>query len=219
MKAKIIKEKVTANRRKEIWEIGKSKKFTIPTIYILTPTEASFSIHGDGSISDFIHESQVDPKIPIIRIDGAKKSGVVYSDQGTIFVRIFGPIHEVIKCKKIFLEVAQRIFLKNGIYCFASSHRPGSNDLVVVIDGKEKKFCGCYTDLSQSYFSFFITLDFDIESVKSVYKMDSPKFLSRGNVNSIGDVVAGLKEIKPELDEKIVDELIIALSGELGWEL
>lgn len=219
MKATIIKENVTAARRKEIWEMGKTQTFEQPTIYVVKPTEASLSIHGSDPLSTHIDESKVPAELPIIRIDSAKNSGVVYTDENVILVRIFGAGRHVLGARKEFTKVAIETLATNGITAKLSSHRPSANDLVVEIDGKEKKFSGCYSDLKQSYFSFFITLDFNSAAVADLYLLNTKKFASRVEVTNIADAVTGLRAVKPEIDETIVDQIISALATKLGWEL
>jgi hypothetical protein len=216
-KATIIKENVTAERRKEIWEMGKTQKFAQPTIYIIKPTEPTLSIHGTDPLSKYINESEVPTGTSIIRIDANKNSGVVYTDSNTVLVRIFGSIFDILSARREFVNVAIQTLDKYGIKAKLSSHRPGSNDLVVEVDGKEKKFSGSYTELSQSYFSFFITLDFNSEVVKDLYRLDTDKFSARGNILSISDAVCGLREVKSDIDESIVDEIVKSLISKLNY--
>ena len=216
-KATIIKENVTAERRKEIWEMGKTQKFVQPTIYIIKPTEPTLSIHGTDPLSKYINESEVPTGTSIIRIDANKNSGVVYTDSNTVLVRIFGSIFDILSARREFVNVAIQTLDKYGIKAKLSSHRPGANDLVVEVDGKEKKFSGSYTELSQSYFSFFITLDFNSEVVKNLYRLDTDKFSARGNILSISDAVCGLREVKSDIDESIVDEIVKSLISKLNY--
>ncbi len=217
-KATIIKENVSAERRKEIWEIGKTKKFDQPTIYIVKPTEPTLSIHGTDPLSKYINEDSLPKGIPVIRIDGSKNSGVIYSDSNNILVRIFGSTHDILSARREFVNVSIETLDKYGIKAKLSSHRPGANDLVIEIDGKEKKFSGSYTELTQSYFSFFVTLDFDVDVVKDLYRLDTDKFSARGNILSISDAVCGLREVNPNIDESVVDEIVKTLSDKLGWK-
>lgn len=218
-KAILIKENVTAERRKEIWEMGKTQKFDQPTIYIVKPTEPTLSIHGNDPLSKYINEAALSTGTSIIRIDGSKNSGVIYSDSNTILVRIFGSTYDVISARKAYADVAIQTLAKHDIKAQISSHRPEANDLVVVVDGREKKFSGAYTELVQSYFSFFITLDFDADAVKNLYLLDTDKFSARGSVKNISDVVTGLRTVNASVDESVVDEIITALASRLGWEL
>jgi len=213
----IIKENVTAARRKEIWEMGKTQKFEAPMIYIVKPTEASLSIHGKDPLSKYIDESKIPAGMSVIRIDADKNSGVVYADSGVVLVRIFGALNKVLDARRVFTQIAIQTLTTHGITAQVSTHRPGANDLVVVIDGVEKKFSGCYTDLKQSYFSFFITLDFNAKAVEDLYLLNTDKFSSRGNVTSISDVVTGLRTVSPGIDETIVDKIVAALVAQLGW--
>lgn len=215
MKATIIKENVSAARRKEIWELGKTQKFDQPVIYIVRPTEASLSIHGTDPLSKYIDESKIPVGMPIIRIDGNKNSGVVYTDENVILVRIFGQACDAINAWKAFPEIAIKVLADAGVPAKLSSHRPEANDLVIVVDGKEKKFSGSYFDLQQAYFSFFITLDFNHDVVKDLYLLNTDKFTLR-NVNSISDAITGIRTINPSIDETVVDQIVAELVNRLG---
>lgn len=219
IKTTIIKENVSAERRKQIWEMGKTQKFEQPTIYIVKPNEPTLSIHGEDSLSKHINEHEITEGTKLIRIDASKNSGVVYTDSNTILVRIFGPIHDIISARREFVNVAIDTLSKNGINAKLSSHRPDANDLVVEIDGLEKKFSGSYTELKQSYFSFFVTLEFDANAVEKIYRLDTDKFSTRGRISSISDAVCGLRELKSDIDETIVDEIVKALANKLDWEI
>ena len=218
-KATIIKENVSATRRKEIWELGKTQKFDHPTIYIVKPTEPTLSIHGNDPLSKYINEAALPAGTSVIRIDGSKNSGVIYTDSNSILVRIFGSIHNVMSARKEYADVVIKTLAKYDIKAQLSSHHPDANDLVVVVDGREKKFSGAYVELLQSYFSFFITLDFDADAVKNLYLLNTDKFLARGNVKHISDVVTGLRTVNTQVDESIVDEIVASLAARLGWEL
>lgn len=218
-KATIIKENVTAVRRKEIWEMGKTQKFEQPTIYVVKPTEASLSIHGKDPLSKYVDESKIPTGMPVIRIESAKNSGVVYTDENVILVRIFGPTYDVLGARKEFAASAIKVLADHGITAKISSHRPGANDLVVVIDRKEKKFSGCYTDLEQSYFSFFITLDFNVSAVADLYLLDTDKFSARGDISTISDAVTGLRSVNPSVNDVVVDEILSSIAVKMKWDL
>ena len=216
-RAIIIKEKVSAERRKEIWEMGKRQKFDRPTIYIVTPTEPTLSIHGDDPLSKYINEDKIPHGTKIIRVDSNKNSGVVYTDSNTVLVRVFGPIHDIISASREYASVVIETLAAHGVKAKLSSHRPGANDLVVEVDGHEKKFSGAYTELKQSYFSFFITLDFDHTQVDNLYLLNTDKFSARGNITNISEVVTGLRAVNELIDESTVDEIVFSLADRLGW--
>lgn len=208
MEAKIIKETVSSERRKEIYELGKNNKFSDLTIYILKPEKDTLSIHGNVDISRYINLDKVPSTFDILRVDSSVNSGVVFTDKNSVLVRIFGQPKDVLSSKKKFKDAIIESFAKYNVHVSLSSHRPESNDFVFIKDGKEKKFCGCVTDLEQMYFSFFITLEFDASKVEGIFKLNTSKFKERGVVSDISDVVGGVHEVNPEINDTVVDQII-----------
>jgi len=218
MKATIIKETVNAERRKEIYELGKTQKFDSPSIFILKPTSDTLSIHGKDDLSMYINVDKIPSDCEILRVDSRINSGVVFTDKNNILVRIFGSPMDVVGTKQNIESVMIETFKSEGVDVKLSTHRPNSNDFVFTIDSKEKKFCGCVMDIQQMYFSFFITLSFDAPKIDGLYKLDTDKFQDRGNVSDITDVVGGINEVNPKIDDTIVDKIVVNLAKKLNWE-
>lgn len=219
MEARLIKETVNSIRRKGISNLGDKTKHETPLIVIMTPSTNMLTIHGQNPISDYIYENKVPEGIDIIRLDSRINSGVILSGPSTVIVRIFCQSIDIIRLSEIFYSSVINVMSTNGINVRKSSHRYSSNDMVFIKDNKEKKFCGVVEDFKYGYFSFFFTFTFDSAIGENIYKLDSDKFKNRGLINNVTDVVGGLTEIAPTINDTVVNDVITYMCKKLSWEI
>jgi len=216
----LIRETVDGTRRKQIYELGETGDFTSPVIYVMKPAGDTLTIHGNDPFEKYINLDAVNPGIEIVRTGSSMNTGVVFTDSNTTIVRIFcTSAREVVILKKNFVKTAINVLAKYGASVMLSTHRPKANDLVFTKAGQEKKFSGSVTDIDNLFFSFFICFEFDASKIEGVYKLDTDKILSRGEVKHITDIVGGLREIAPSIPETVVDEIIYTLAESLRWSL
>jgi hypothetical protein len=220
MKVKIIKEVVNTQRRKEIYELGSNKEIIEPEIYIMKPSGYTLSIHGKFPLEKYLNVDKIPTDFEIMRVESSANSGVVFADPTMVIVRIFCPDQtSLLKSRQSFNKCFIDEFDKRGVKVKISEHRPGANDMVFIKDGKEKKFCGVVHDLQNRFLSFFVTFNFDSSKIEGLYKLDSDKFTGRGVVNHITDVVGGIGEIAPDIDEDVVDDIVKSIVLDLCWDI
>jgi lipoate-protein ligase A len=219
IKARVIKEVTNTQRRKAIYEIGKKHTFKEPVIIVLESQNRTLSIHGNVPIESYINLDKVGDDVEILEIESNVNTGVIFIDPSTIIFRIYSaqvPIHLV---KRAIDESVIGLLQTKGIEAKLSTHRLYPNDLVFMKDGREKKFLGSIMDTKENYFGFMITLHFDKEFIENIYKLDSPKIKSRGDITNLSEIVGGLDEVCPSVDKGIVDELIDLFSKKLDWNV
>jgi hypothetical protein len=219
MKATIIKESIDGARRKEIYELYKTKQFTEPEIYVMRPTTDTLTIHGNKPLSDYIYEERIPEGFEVVRVESSMNSGVTYTDPSAVAIRIFIPnVNDLFKMKAVFSDAIINVLEKYGVEARFSTHRKGANDMVFIKDGIEKKFCGCVHDLKYSYVGFILTFNFDSTKINGLYKMDTLKMLRRGPVSDITEVVGGLHEVNPSmLPDVIADEIVALIVEKMNW--
>ena len=216
----IIRETVDGARRKQIYELGETGDFTSPVIYVMKPAGDILTIHGNDPFEKYINLDVVKPGIEIVRTGCSANTGVVFTDNSTTIVRIFCPSkREVLLLKNAFIKTAIDVLANHGVKVMLSTHRPEANDLVFTKAGQEKKFSGSVADIKNGFFSFFICFEFDASKIEGVYKLDTDKMLRRGEIKDISDIVGGLREIAPTLQETVVDEIIYKMTERLNWSL
>jgi hypothetical protein len=220
MAVKVIKEVVNAARRKEIYELGSNKEFTEPEIYIMKPSGYTLSIHGNHELSDYINTELIPDYFEIMRAECKLNTGVVFADPTMTIVRIFCPDGpSLVKSRDYFNEAIIEEFAKFNVEVKQSTHRPNANDMVFIKDNKEKKFCGLVLDIKNRFLSFFITFNFEHSKIEGLYKLDNMKFVNRGDVKHITDIVGGVREVNPELNDTVVDNIVKSIADKLKWEL
>ena len=221
MKATIIKETINGARRKEIYELYKTKTFTEPEVYIMRPSADTLTVHGNKPLADFINEDLIPGDFEVVRVEAGMNTGVTYTSASDVAVRIFVPdSRDLIKMKGVFSSAIIEVLAKYGVEARFSTHRKSANDIVFIKDGVEKKFCGCVHDLKHSYIGFILTFDFHAEKIQGLYKMDTLKMLSRGPVTDITEVVGGLHEVNAQLDpDTIANEVVNLIIEKIGWTL
>jgi lipoate-protein ligase A len=215
--ARVIKEITNSSRRKAIYGIGKNHSFQEPVIIVLGTKSPTISIHGNAPIESYINMDKVTDDFEIIRIDSNINTGVIVTDPKTIIVKIYSGKELIYPVRSSVFKSIIEVLSSKGIVVQESSHRKGSNDIVFVKDGKEKKFFGCIMDMKENYLTFFITLNFNSSIIEGLFKLDTPKFKNRGEVNHITEVVGGLDEVYPSIDETIIDEIINSFTNKLNW--
>jgi hypothetical protein len=219
MEVRLIKETVNGNRRKAICELGSKNRYDQPLIIIMKPSGSMLTIHGRDSLEKYINVDKIPKDFEILRINSIINSGIIYTDENSRVVRIYSTLEDLRSISKIFYDCVIEEFAKLKIDIKRSSHRLEANDLVFTIDGKDKKFCGVLQDRLFRYFSFFICFDFDATKIEGLYKLDTQKVSSRGDVNDITDIVGGLKEVSPKIKDTIVDSILTNIATKLKWEL
>lgn len=216
----IIRETVDGTRRKQIYELAETGGFTSPVIYVMKPAGDTLTIHGSDPFEKYINLDAIKPGIEIVRTSSSKNTGVIFSDINTSIVRIFCPsTREVLLLKNSFTKSVIDVLANHGVTVMLSTHRPEANDLVFTKAGQEKKFSGSVADLKYDFFSFFICFEFDASKIEGVYKLDTDKMLRRGDIKDISEIVGGLREITPTLQETVVDEIIYKMTERLNWSL
>jgi hypothetical protein len=174
----------------------------------LTPESPVLTIHGNNPVEKYINLENIPEGIEIVRIESNINSGVIFSDENTTIVRVFAPIHHILRLNLIFNQIALEVLEAAGIPAKLSTHRPGANDLVFEKDGVEKKFSGRIADFSHRLFSFFFCFDFNHKIAEGLYKLDTPKMKKRGDVKSVSDVIGGLREVSPSAGPHLIDDII-----------
>jgi hypothetical protein len=219
MEVRLIKETVKGDRRKAICELGSKTRYDQPLVVVMKPSGSMLTIHGKDPLEKYINIDKVPKDFESVRINSTVDSGVIYTDQNTSIVRIYSDLKDIRPIMQAFYDSAIEEFAKLKINIKKSSHRLQANDLVFTVDGKDKKFCGTVEDRVYRYFSFFICFDFDATKIEGLYKLDTPKFSSRGEINSVSEVVGGLKEISPKIKDTVIDSILATMAKKLKWEL
>jgi lipoate-protein ligase A len=86
-------------------------------------------------------------------------------------------------------------------------------------EGKYKKFMGIAPIYSRDMFLFNVLVHFNKEKLDNVYKINHAKFLKKGGVEDISDVVGGLNEANPNIGDEIVTKIIEQFAKNIGWNL
>lgn len=205
---KLITATQTAAERVKSWETD----YAEPTIVIATPAAPSLSIYGDMPLSAWINTDKIPAEFETARFKAKWRSGVIFHDQGTRRIEIHAPVRGI---KKAYIDSVVEVLAGYGVQAKQSNHRPDSND--IVFNGK--KFCGMIEDPDREIFASFVTLDFNVEKIDGIFKLDTSKFQQRGNVKNIADVNGGLREANAMIGDDTVLQIIQRLAGKMGWEL
>jgi lipoate-protein ligase A len=219
IKARVIKETTNSQRRRAIYELGKKQTFKEPVIIVLETQNKTLCIHGNNPIEYYINLDKVGDDIEIVKIESRVNTGVIFVDPSTIIFRIYSAQINIRLVKKAINESVIELLQTKGIEAKLSSHKLNPNDLVFMKDGREKKFYGNITDTKENYFGFMITLHFDNELIQNIFKLDTAKIKSRGDITNLSEIVGGLDEVCPSIDKGIVDELIDLFSKKLDWNV
>lgn len=219
MEVRLIKETVNGSRRKAINELGSKSRYDQPLVVVMKPSGSTLTIHGKDPLEKYINVDKVPKDFEVVRFNSTVDSGVIYTDQNTSIVRIYSDIKDLKPIMQAFYDSAIEEFSKLKIDVKRSSHRLEANDLVFTVNGKDKKFCGTIEDRVYQFFSFFVCFDFDASKVEGLYKLETPKFSSRGDVKNIAEVVGGLKEVSPKIKDTVIDSILLAMANKLNWEL
>lgn len=198
-------------------------KLTKPVILIIQPTKPMLSIMGTAPLGNYIDTTKVPKGMEMRRNtlwNGGVNSGVFFRDKDVITMRVYYQLPEYSDTMRddLFGSIRE-VMERYHVNARWSSHRLNSNDITFVDSQKLEKKCGAVMNYpSQGRASAILTLKFNADKVKGVYKLDNPKFKARGNVNHITEVVGGLNEANPAITPAVFDEIAKVLCRKLYWD-
>lgn len=219
---RVIREgSISKERRAALrWLTVKTPASEDPIILTYRQDKGVLGLRGDAPFSDYIYVEKVPADIEFNRTDSYGKSGVFYMDQGTEVTRIYGPEEDLIKVQQnIFDAVSETLKTEYGVIATRAPWRPNSNDMVFEKDGEFKKFLGFAYFKQSNFVSFTLCIHFDHKKLAGVYKLDNPKFLMKGNITDLSEVVGGLDEANPAIGKELLDKVLIKLGRKMRWEL
>jgi hypothetical protein len=222
MKARIIKEVAPPKRLIALSLLSEYVTLSSPVIIMTKPVKDTLSISGSYPFDKYINEDKIPEGFNVVRTKSSINTGVIYSSSDTIYVQVFytGTDLSLTEVRTTFYKSAIKVLKEEGINVKRSTHRRASNDLAFVnSEGREKKFSGCGGSPERKKLSFIFTFKFNSEKIKGLYKLDSDKFRKRGIINDISEVVGGLREVKPDIQESVVDDIMKEMGRRLGWEV
>jgi hypothetical protein len=220
MEARLIKLDIQPQETPKVLALALHKEITEPIFMILNPKTAYLSIYGDSKFENYINIENVPQGMELVRMGTGFNTGVLFKDEDTRTVLIIYPKSMLKNYFELFTESMREVLLKYDIKINRSLHRISANDFVFKTkEGKAKKFMGCITLNKNQLIAALITLKFNADKIPDLYKLDTPKFKARGNVEKIEDVVGGLTEVNPDMTFDFIDETFKVMADKLGWTL
>lgn len=183
-------------------------------------------ISSSDELSKYLKVENIPDSLDISRIptlDKRKGTGVVLMSPNDICLegifdrKEFTP-HQL---ERIMLAAKVKILRKHGIQAEISLHRREANDLVIKQGNKLLKFSGEIVREVKGRMTLnsMITLNFDKELAQKIFKLGTEKMKQRGSVKKITDVVMGLRELNPDLDYSLSDEVVESFADFCNFEI
>jgi len=195
------------------------------TMFVAMHKEDSLTIAKDLDWEEMekqINVSEVPDNLLFERMTFSYKSaGSVLKEPNMLNIGMTIPISFQKEIKDALTVCIRKAIKRQGVDIEISRHREESNDYIVLVDGKKKKFLGIAKDVVQNKKALFVCTspiigftEEDKELWRKLYRLDSPKVLAKGDVKDLFDIVGGLKEANPEIDPEQLKEDFIQLFAE-----
>lgn len=203
-------------------ELYRHLKIEQPVIIAWKPTGKFISFNGKYPQDKYVFPEKIEEDRTKIRAYfGQQEAGTSVHDENSLIIFFHFPIEKEVRfITDLWIDSTIDVLRRYGINAMRSPHRPNSNDVVFVKDGKIKKFSGfANTYWSENARGYVATLLFsDDLGPEGLYKLDSPKMKSRGEVLDIHDILGGLWEVREDLDiNKVIDEIIERIGEKTGY--
>ena len=170
------------------------------------PYKTIFITNFDDIEEDRILDyTKVPNDFTIRRVVNSKTGGFLLFDRFSKnqFILLYEPTAISSTDQRSFMNILARMFRKEyNLATFPSGWRRDSNDLSVEVDGKVKKFMSTarrYDEKSMDH-ALFIIESPPYDLLDQISKFDSDKIKRKGGITSLKDVVIGLDEIIPNLN-------------------
>lgn len=204
------------------WELSRHIKYVEPLVIVARQISDTLSVFGrKQKFADMINMDKVPEGTMFARHDYTGKTGVVFRDRDVIVIRIMHKGLDMSIVRSAFFGAIKGVLWGDfNVEADVSKHRIESNDMVFKApDGRLKKFCGAVPDPRNGIYSAVVTLKFNADKIKGLYKMDAPKMKQRGDFKEITEVVGGLTEANPLIGDDLASRIIIAFGEAIGWEI
>jgi len=222
LKAKKIKELKYIKQERiepEMFADDHCIDYDMPTIFCGFPKQTFLMLTGKAKPEKYLNVKKVkDIKMIKVPVPEGIDSGVICYFKNTVKIDLHIPRGiipvEVVR-KALLATVVKTLKLQrfNPVY--------ESNDLLINIDGKLRKFCGFFhCELrGWDYYALPVSFKIDYDLIKDVYKLDTQKMIKKGKVEEISDVIMGLDEIGITGKEAFLDSFIENLAQRFNWKI
>lgn len=214
-----IKAKTDAKRCLAISQVSNRTKLTDVVFVNVEVTKPALSLISSRPFSEYVFPDRIPKDYEIARGVSNVESGVIYRDKGVHSLKMMFPAGSSFRESALatYYEALQTVLQdKYGVTVHVSTHRPNSNDMVFEKNGRELKFCGTVNNPTLNRCSSTISIHFAHEKVWGIYNLNHQKFLRRGAITNINQVVAGLDQANPNITEKLLDEVCEVMAKKLG---
>lgn len=199
--------------------LGQKITYEDPFIVYYKVEKPILQVLGSKPFSEYINVDNAPEDIIFSRTASPSEGGVLFFDEGMTTIRIYCPRQKMVGIQTNIKEAVTEVLAEDyGIEVRSAPWRVDSNDMVFMKDGKPKKFLGVAYLHVANFVAFGLLLDFNADKIKGLYKLDHPKFLQKGDVKEITDVVGGLREANPALGEEVIPKVINRICRKMRWE-
>jgi hypothetical protein len=204
---------VEAKYEAAIWEFPDWLQPLQPTLIVRQPAKDELGCLGVRPLDNLVNtEALAGIDICRFRIPNADSPGMLHRPSA---------LHIHLVLPTVTQSWASRM-LKATIFrtlkAFDVACEQTSNDIFVVLRGRRRKFSGQIITVRDDWLMVACTVTFDLnyDLARQVYKLDTPKFIQKGNISDISDIIVGLHEVQPDLEPSVfLADLIQKLSERL----
>ena len=195
-------------------------KFELPTFVCGFSKEPFLMLTGNYKPEKYLYTDKIPTEVKTIRVPVPEhiETGVIcyFKDTTKIDLHIPKGLYPVNIMKRALLaNVIKTLGLQKENVIFKS------NDLLVNVDGKLRKFCGFFhCELNGwDYYALPVSFKIDYNLAREVYRLDTKKMIKKGVINDISDVMIGLEEIGINSKETFINSFIENISKRFNWKV
>ena len=193
-----------------------------PTLFCGFPKQKFLMLTGDYDPSEYLIVENIPKDVPMIRVPVPQgtNAGVITYFIETAKIDLHLPLGTVNRntiSRAMMAATIKALDIKQ-YDCFVEED---GNDILFRANGKERKFCGSFSSVLQGldYYAMPVTFQIDYDFMRSVYRLDTEKMLSK-ETQDIQEIVIGVDEIKPNIDRDLfLDTFAQILADRFGWDL
>ena len=204
------------------WELPRWLPIKEQTIVAGRPSSDYLGVLSTYPVSEIIHENKIPNDLARVRYwlpnPIGKSMGIMGSDDLVIFGH-FSKENEQDFLRKSLLGSVATVLNNFGVVVKTSPFRENANDLYISVGDKRKKCFGCgFIDMGDWYgLTSMLTFDIRIDLIKKLWRLDTEKIKSKGEVKDMADIVGGLDEVSEGLDkDKILEKIVNEFGNRLG---
>jgi len=202
-------------------ELHKLLKLQDFTLVSLNPTKKVITPANMAPLEDFIKVDEIPSDVEVRRLfypNNPTSRGVLcwFPDKTLFMVYYYRELEKKVAFNMIVAAVIKAL-KKYNIVAFGQG-----NDLFFEKEGKKKKFAGIgFTDFGEwKRLGLVLSLDFEFELARQIYKLDVDKMAKKGEIKDISEIIGGLWSINPDIKlSELGDEIAGCLADRLGFSL